>query len=231
MTSIFLMFLWYIKWPWMHAVPGRLRNPLLVLSRLTVICLLAGAAAGYFSQMLVHFKLIPDPGPTVLDPNAVSKFQFFMGAVLIAPILEELIFRAQLKRFSGMLLFISFICGALLSAILKTYWAFLVSPVIFGILFMVYRFTIAGSVTRKFVFWKRVYPWHFHLTAICFALLHLANFQKGLDLLPFGLLYTLPQLAIGLVLGFTRIFYGLRYSIALHSLYNLFFVTALFIQQ
>lgn len=231
MTSIFLQFLWYIRRPWLHAIPGRLKNPFLILTKLTVVCLLAGSVAGYFSQMLVYQKLIPDPGPAILDHHDVSKFQFFMGAVFLAPILEELIFRAQLKRFSGMLFFISLIFGLLLSAVVKTYWAFLISPVIFGILFIAYRFTIAGSVTRKFNLWKRLFPWHFHLTALCFALLHLANYEKGISLLPFGLLYTLPQLAIGLVLGFTRMFYGLRYSIALHSLYNLFFVIILFIKQ
>ncbi|MET1056446.1 MAG: CPBP family glutamic-type intramembrane protease [Pedobacter sp.] len=231
MIKTFVMFLWYTKWPWINSDPGKQKEPLLTMAKLTIVCLLVGYLAGSFSQMLIHQKLIPDPGPTILDYNDVSWFHFFMGAVLLAPILEELIFRAQLKRFSGMLLFVSLIFGALLSAIVKTYWALLISPLIFGILFITYRFTLAGSVTRKFRFWKRVFPWHFHLTAVCFALLHLANFEKGIALLPLGLLYTLPQLSIGLMLGFTRMIYGLKYSIILHSLYNLFFVIVLFLQQ
>jgi len=231
MTSIFIMFFRYSKWPRLYAIPGRFKNPLLILAKLTVICVSMGYMGGYLSRMLIRLKLIPDPGPTILDYNDVSQFQFFIGAVIFAPMLEELIFRAQLKRFSGMLLFISLIFGVLLSVIVKTYWAFLISPLIFGILFMVYRFTVAGSISRKFKFWERLFPWHFHLTAVCFALLHLANYERGIALLPFGLLYTLPQLAIGLVLGCTRMIYGLKFSIALHSLYNLFFVAILFMRQ
>jgi len=213
------------------SIPGTGWNPVPVLLRLTFICVLAGCAAGYISEMLVRYQLIPDPGPSILDHRDVSQFQFFMGAVFIAPVIEEWIFRAQLKRFSATLLFMTLILGLICSAVAKTYWAFLISPVIFGIVFILYRFTIAGSVTRKFMFWKRIFPWHFHVTAICFALVHLANFEKGIALLPLGILYTLPQLAIGLVLGFTRMSYGLKYSIALHSLYNLFFITLLFIKQ
>lgn len=231
MIKAFVMFIGYIKWPWIISGPGKMRAPLQTLAKLTVVCLLVGYLAGFISRMLISMKLIPEPGPTILDHNDVSWFHFVAGAVVLAPVLEELIFRAQLKRFSGMLLFLSLVFGALLSAILKTYWAFLISPLICGILFIIYRFTVAGSVTRKFRFWRRVFPWHFYLTAICFALMHLANFEKGIALLPLGLLYTLPQLAIGLVLGFTRMVYGLKYSILVHSLYNLVFVTILYLQQ
>jgi len=231
MVNIFLLFLWYSKWPWLHSVPGKLKNPLLILAKLTVICLFVGFMGGYFSHLLIQLKLIPDPGPSILDHNDMSQFQFFMGAVLVAPVLEELVFRAQLTRFSGMLVFISLIFGLLLAALVKTYWGFLISPLIFGILFLIYRFTVAGSVARKFNLWQRLFPWHFHLTALCFALVHLANYERGIALLPYGLLYTLPQLAIGLMLGFTRMFYGLKYAIALHSLYNLFFVIVVFMKQ
>jgi membrane protease YdiL (CAAX protease family) len=231
MIKIFVMFVWYTKCPWIHSTSDGMRNPGLTMTKLTIVCLFAGYVAGSFSRMLISLKLIPDPGPSILDHNDVSQFQFFMGAVLLAPLLEELIFRAQLKRFSGMLMFVSLICGVVLSAILKTCWAFLISPLIFAILFMIYRFTVAASISRKFKLWERLFPWHFHLTAVCFALMHLANYERGLALLPFGLLYTLPQLAIGLVLGFTRMFYGLKYSLALHSLYNLFFVIVLFLRQ
>ncbi|WP_175470578.1 CPBP family glutamic-type intramembrane protease [Pedobacter hartonius] len=225
------MLLFYLRRPRLVSAPSSVWNPVFILLRLSFICVLVGGMAGYISETLVFNHLIPDPGPSILDHRDVSQFQFFMGAVFVAPVIEEWIFRAQLKRFSATILFMTFILGLICSAVAKTYWAFLVSPVIFGIVFILYRFTIAGSVTQKFIFWNRIFPWHFHLTAICFALVHLANFEKGIALLPLGILYTLPQLAIGLVLGFTRMCYGLKYSIALHSLYNLFFTILLFIKQ
>ncbi|WP_158796270.1 type II CAAX prenyl endopeptidase Rce1 family protein [Pedobacter sp. L105] len=217
----------YLKDPYLVSIPKKITSPFTVIFMLSAICIIAGVFAGVFADLLVHLKLVPAPGPSILDDKEVSPFHFFIGAVLIAPVTEELIFRAQLKRFTGAIFFIAFMCGVLLCAITKNYWAFLISPVIFILLFIIYRFTIAGSVTRKFTFWVRAFPWYFHFTSICFALVHLSNFQKGITLLPLGILYTLPQLAIGLVLGFTRMNYGLKYSIAIHALYNLSFAILL----
>lgn len=211
----------YLSSPYLSRIPKKAERPVAVLFNLAAICVFTGIAAGMFSTGLVKAGLIPDPGPNVLDDNKISKAAFYLGAVFFAPLLEESIFRAQLRRFSGSLVFIAFICGAILTAFTDTFWAFLISIPIFIILFVTYRFTLAGSVSRKYQFWERVFPWYFHFTAICFALVHLSNFEKGISLLPFGILYTLPQLAIGLILGYARMNYGLKYSMALHALYNL----------
>lgn len=228
MTTLTKALLSYLRYPALVSIPKNPERPFLLLLRLTVICIFAGVGAGLFSEMLVHLKLIPDPGPSLLDRKDMSHMAFFFAAVLVAPVIEELTFRAQLRRFTGLILFVAFACGILLTGFTGTYWAFLISPFIFVILFVIYRYTLAGSVSRKFLFWQRVFPWHFHFTAICFALVHLTNFEKGITLLPLGILYTLPQFAIGLVLGFTRMNYGLRYSIGLHSLYNLSLAVLLF---
>jgi membrane protease YdiL (CAAX protease family) len=196
-------------------------QPYQLIAKLTGICIFVGVCGGMLSGMLVNTGLIPDPGPNVLDQDKLSRTSFFFAAVLLAPLLEEMIFRAQLRRFSGGIMFVSFTFGIILTAVLRTAWAFLASPLIFFILFIIYRFTLAGSVSRKFLFWQRLFPWHFHFTALCFALVHLSNYEKGISLLPLGVLYTLPQLAIGLVLGYARMNYGLKYSIVLHGLYNL----------
>jgi len=211
----------YLNSPYLTSIPKRADRPWLLLCRLAVICLFAGVGAGMLSGILVQSGLVPSPGPSVLDKQQISQTAFFFGAVLFAPLIEESVFRAQLRRFSGSLLFIAFIGGLILMAVTQTYWAFLITPFIFIFLFTVYRFTLAGSITRKFRFWTNLFPWYFHFTAICFALVHLGNFEKGISLLPLGILYTLPQLAIGLVLGYARMNYGLKYAIALHALYNL----------
>jgi membrane protease YdiL (CAAX protease family) len=211
----------YLNLPHLVSIPRRADRPWLLLFRLALIALVAGISGGMLSGLLVQSGLIPSPGPSVLDKQNISQTAFFFGAVVMAPLIEESIFRAQLRRFSASLLFISFMFGVVLMAITKTDWAFLLTPFIFILLFTVYRFTLAGSITRKFRFWTRLFPWYFHFTAICFALVHLGNFEKGVSLLPLGILYTLPQLAIGLVLGYARMNYGLKYSIALHALYNL----------
>jgi len=218
----------YLSHPYLTRIPSKVEHPFTILLKLAFICIFMGLGAGYLSNVLISSKLIPDPGPSVLDSRSIPYWGFVIGAVLVAPVLEELVFRAQLRRFTGMILLISFICGTLLSAITNTSWAFLVCPFIFTILFLIYRFTLAGSTMRKFKFWEQIFPWQFHLTAVCFALVHLSNYERGITLLPLGILYTLPQLAIGLILGFTRMNYGLKYSMAVHSVYNLTFAIVLF---
>ena len=218
----------YLKHPYLTRITEKVDKPFVLLLKLAFICLIAGIGCGMLLGILIALKLIPEPGPSVLDKKTMLKPVLFIMAVIWAPLSEELLFRAQLRRFTGSLLFISFICGAFLSAIIETNWAFLVSPFIFIVLYLVYRYNLARSVTLKFQFWERIFPWHFHLTAICFALVHLSNFEKGISLLPLGILYTLPQLVVGLVLGYARMNYGLKYSFALHAMYN-FFPVLLFI--
>ncbi|KIO77065.1 hypothetical protein TH53_11405 [Pedobacter lusitanus] len=220
----------YLKYPYLARIPKKVDRPLILLLKLALICSIAGISCGILMGVLIHLKLIPDPGPTVLDKKTMAKSILFIIAVIWAPLSEELLFRAQLRRFTGSLLFISFIGGVFLSAVIKTDWAFVVSPFIFIILYLIYRYHLARSITLKFEFWERIFPWHFHLTAICFALVHLSNFENGINLLPFGILYTLPQLAVALVLGYARMNYGLKYSFALHAMYN-FLPIILFISK
>lgn len=211
----------YLNYPQLVHIPKKVDHPALLLFRLMLICLFLGISAGIFGGLLVNSGLIPPPGPSVLESNSYPEYMLLLGPIVLGPLFEELIFRAQLRRFTGNIVFISTIAGVLISAVIKSYWGFLISPVLFSILFIIYRVTVPGSVGRKFRFWNAIFPWHFHFTAICFALMHLQNFEKGIALLPLGILYTLPQLAAGLVLGFTRMNYGLKYSIVLHALYNL----------
>lgn len=226
MASLFTQACNYVKSPELITFQ-RIKKPVQIVSGLLLIALILGITGGIISGILIKTNLIPSPGPSLLEHTNMPRLQFLFAAVIMAPIVEEAIFRWQLKRFTGGIVFVAFMCGVVISALLKTRWGFLCSIPIFITLFVVYRFTLADSITRKFQFWKSVFPWHFHFTAICFALVHLANFEKGISLLPFGLLYTLPQFLLALLLGYTRMNYGLKYSIVLHSLYNLSFAILL----
>ncbi|WP_442589550.1 CPBP family glutamic-type intramembrane protease [Pedobacter sp. AW31-3R] len=210
----------YLNHPRLVHLPRKVEKPGVLLFQLTLICLFAGITGGMLTGILIGLKVIPAPGPSLLEGKSYAPYMLLAGPILWAPVAEELLFRAQLRRFTGMLLFVSYIAGAILSAVLKSSWGFLLSPVIFFLLFIAYRLTLPQSVSRKFQFWEKIFPWHFHFTALCFGLIHLQNFEQGITLLPAGLLYTLPQLAVGLIFGYTRMNYGLKYAIALHAMYN-----------
>lgn len=210
----------YLKYPYLTGIPAKVEEPVQLMVRLTLICLVTGVGAGLLVDRLVAFHLLASPGSSLAEHTSMSKPVLFVFAVIVAPIWEELVFRGTLRRFTASLLFISAVPGTILTELTGTAWAYLVSPFLFVILFLLYRFNLAESITRKYRFWTRLFPWYFHFTTLCFALIHLSNYEKGISLLPFGLLYTLPQLMIGLILGYTRMRYGLKYSMVLHGMYN-----------
>jgi len=201
-------------------VPEKPEFPVRTMAGLWLITLSAAILASVADFTLIGLGLIPKPGPSLIS-SIESKWMLLFGALLYGPVMEELVFRMQLRYFSASLLFLAFICGALLTAITGTKWAYLISPPIFGVLYLLYRFNLAGSLTRKHTFRKKYFPFYFHFTALAFAYFHLGNFSSGIQLLPFGLLYTLPQLTGGLIFGYVRMRYGLIYGIILHCCFNL----------
>ena len=75
------------------------------------------------------------------------------------------------------------------------------------------------------------YNLYFYLSAISFGAAHIAiyEFSHFIPLLPIFLV--LPQIFGGLMLGYIRVFMGLRWSILFHALNNLFFLILLFINH
>jgi hypothetical protein len=68
------------------------------------------------------------------------------------------------------------------------------------------------------------FRWFYYLSALLFAAMHLMNFAAASPtLLPL----VLPQLVLGLILGYLRVERGLATSIALHMLHNGLFVGAM----
>jgi len=230
MLSLIGHILDFIRYPQLTRIPRNIERPFSLLLQLTLLCLFTGISAGIVLSLLISTKLIPPIGPTLMDDGRVSPYMLVLGPLVLGPLGEEIVFRGQLRRLGASIFFVALIPGAILSLALGTYWAFVISPFIFLILYLIYRFNLAGSTTLKYQFWERIFPWHFHLSTICFALMHLANFERGLALLPLGILYTLPQLSVGLIFGYTRMNYGLKYSIALHAMYNFLPAVLLFLK-
>lgn len=219
MFSLLKHLLQYLRRPYLAHLPAVVEKPWWLLCRLLLICLGTALLSLVLTGLLQRPGLIKAPAG---DPDAMEMpfYQFAAMAVLVSPLLEELLFRAQLRRLSAGILFLSFSLGALLSLLTGTRWALLISPFIFLPLFILYRSRCCYSLRVKYDLWKRLFPWHFYFTASGFALVHLLNYQPGSGLFPAGLPYLLPQLCTGLVLGYTRMNYGLKYAVLLHVLYN-----------
>ena len=69
---------------------------------------------------------------------------------------------------------------------------------------------------------RRNFRWFYLGSALAFASVHLVNFSGGMAL--FLLPLTLPQLLLGLILGYARVQFGLWSCILLHAAHNALFL-------
>ena len=72
-------------------------------------------------------------------------------------------------------------------------------------------------------FFARHFRWFYYGSALAFGTVHLTNFAAGNALLLLPL--TLPQLLLGLILGFARVRFGLWSSMLFHAVHNTLFIS------
>lgn len=123
-----------------------------------------------------------------------SNLKILLLASVVAPILEELIFRAPLTAF-------------------KSPWK----------LYRTDKETgekILKEIPISLFENPRSFQIVFYSMAIIFGYVHLFNYQIDRQILLFSPILVAPQMMLGLIFGFIRVRFGLLWSIAMHSCYN-----------
>ena len=110
----------------------------------------------------------------------------FAGAVIAAPILEELLFRFPIGR----------------------WWK--IPARIFGEEVNEFSFVTWWTSNFKILFWT---------FTLLFAAVHFTNFSSTVSMYLAPIL-VLPQLVLGIMLGYIRVGWGTRYSILFHAIHN-----------
>lgn len=72
------------------------------------------------------------------------------------------------------------------------------------------------------------FPYIFYLLTLGFGFMHITNYEMNTQNLLLSPILVAPQLVAGILLGFTRVKFGLMYSILLHALYNLILAGPIF---
>lgn len=148
--------------------------------------------------------------------------------IIIAPFIEELIFRLPLSLKRKHIPFISIIFFYLLVG--KVYdlninsfntWIKIVISFLSGL--TIYFFTkesLLKVISGKF------YIFYFYALSICFGLMHIFNFYKVVpnNLLFIVPLYVIPQIIVGCFAGYIRLKNGFVWGLAIHCIYNTFSV-------
>lgn len=170
---------------------------------------------------LLHFEIIDEYVEKFDILKKLGLTVALLIACILAPLLEESLFRWHLR---SKYLSIYFVCFTL--ALIADY--FINSPFLrwpIYIIFFIISLIIHGyfkrmDIRKKVVFQRQSFGYLFYYSAIIFGLIHLTNI-KGLTLSnPVFIIFVISQFFSGLSMGYMRIKYGLIYSILLHGIFN-----------
>jgi membrane protease YdiL (CAAX protease family) len=154
-----------------------------------------------------------------------SPAMLLLYGVILAPIIEEVVFRSWLggRRacILGLPIMVSlFAIGTVVTADMSPVVSFVVAAGLAILVVGVARqFALLSPSAQKAARW-RLFPVSFYGSALLFAMLHMANYEGGLSS-PIMLLAILPQFLVALILGYVRMRFGLLQAIVFHALYNL----------
>jgi hypothetical protein len=190
------------------------------LMLLVVLSLVASSILESFNHLLVNLKFILPEPKSLFDSYKYSNWEIALIGILVAPPLEELMFRYQLRRIN---FFCSFIAIGTFILVANLNNHLLVA--LFGLTDLICLIFLIRWINNHPKFKYRIitttFPFVFYLIAIIFGLVHITNFLNFENYGPTIAFWVLPQLFGGLVLGYTRMRYGFYSGILVHAVYNL----------
>jgi hypothetical protein len=183
----------------------------------------------FFTLLIIYFLVVIQLGVLLflisLFLNVEHKlnnhtfFEKISFGIILAPVVEELLFRLLLVL-NKRNLFIFFSTNLTLAI-----W-FLINGnyIKFCLFALLVLFTLILNFRQNLVVpvLKKHYKLFFYGIAVLFATLHVFNFN-GLSVynVSGALLLVIPQLILGLMLGYIRIRYGLLFGILFHAIINI----------
>jgi membrane protease YdiL (CAAX protease family) len=164
-------------------------------------------------------ELLIDAQDAQSQLDQVRPLDLVFWAVVVAPVMEELIFRGWMRLPIALP---ACLLGAL-ALYLPNDEYLLITFALFGAgaAFLAMRLAISGDAVARYQQWVAD---HFgqlvYASSFVFALLHLLNWQSSDASTIAWLLLVIPQLIVGLALAYVCRRDGLLYAIALHAGYN-----------
>ena len=167
--------------------------------------------------------------PAPIEDDATLAEDLF-GFLLLAPVLEELVYRGWLTGRTAALRFASygFVAQGLFVAALFTDAA-AASMLALGAAGLVFAGLVQWLATQERdsavpAWFTRNFHWFVWGSTLLFGLIHLGNYEPLTH--PLGVLVVLPQTIGGLLLAYTRTRLGLRAAMLHHAAYNALFLAS-----
>lgn len=157
-----------------------------------------------------------------LPEHMLNELQLSPGLIAFivigAPIAEEALFRGWLSGRPGHILaVVALLVGGAMLVLVSHPMVKLVGVAGGLTAAIAALYTLRGLPAMSW--FQRHFRWFYYASALLFAAMHLTNFAAG-GISPTFLPLVLPQLMLGLVLGYIRVNYGLFTGAALHMLHN-----------
>lgn len=163
---------------------------------LLISCFMISFFLSFVMGFLFQSGLIENEYHAFDELKDLPGYQILIMAAVLAPILEEIIFRAPLVLFKSPL---------------QLYFKpipFLDKKIEFP--------------TMEIELFKdpRVFRYIYYTLALTFGYVHLFNYQIDTQILLFSPILVAPQIVLGLIFGFVRVRFGLPWAILMHGCYN-----------
>ena len=225
-------FFQFLKNPQYPIIEPKVTSVIPTAVKIYLLALLFIGLINFLNTTILHsFFVLPDDETFVVPEKwKENLWFFFMLVAIIAPFLEEVIFRLSLV-FNP--LNISLSVSTLISLIINKLFCPLISILSFFLVFiLIYK--LALTYEQKIIaFWNKNFKYIFYFLALSFGLVHISNYNyikfSQYFMAP---ILVLPQLILGFLLSFTRIYYkkGFLICVIIHCLMN-FMSTSVFLLE
>jgi uncharacterized protein len=175
-----------------------------------------------YGLMIVLQKFINPPANQI---NDLSFGKLLLFGLFLGPLFEELVFRLSLICSKlNLSISLSLSNTALITTLLDIRLLTLFGGFNFFVGLCICLIFLNQHPTAHFrieKFWKNHFAFVFYTSSIAFGLIHFTNYSlDGISALLVAILFSIPQMIGGLILGFVRIRLGFLPVVLMHILFN-----------
>ena len=171
------------------------------------------------------YNKIEDLSDLGFENGWANRLAFLGLAVLIAPIIEEIVFRFPLKYKLGSILLAACAIGIFSFGLLSMIGMENTQSSAIGATMAFAFFSLIvltnRAPTELFNEVKKWFPFFFYAAAFLFAIVHLANYDLPSTKWLVAPVLVLPQLLLGFMLGYVRLKHGIIAAMLVHAMNNL----------
>ncbi len=223
LSPTFFRFVAYAKRPVYYGSNVLVSSPLKTLWELFKVNL--WSILGMFLLLIITGLIGEWVGVKEPESSIKEEWTYIFALIIVAPLLEELIFRWPLRYAKNRTIILAvivfwIICG-------ESYQIESLNKTVFWVVFSVGTVAVIALMNLyknqiRFFWTSYNFKWIYWSLGLIFGLIHLSNYDGSYSsFLVYGPVLCIHQIVMGLLNGYARMRYGFWYGVALHAMNNL----------